>query len=270
MTTAKPAFRRMINGMSGGEVLKPIIEAYLYDPKFPSFSIDIEGWKPKPPDGWFHPSTHPLMDERVLYHYLAHPKSLIPEVFDLTSTMTVTQGHFWHEFIQMVGLDSGFLLPSPTPTPGRNLAEWGFSHPETLSRGHVDGVTNSVMCSDEEIFEFKTMRGPKAAKIATGRPDMREVQDSFKALVPGYYAQAQEYLRISGRRRWRAIILSLEWPFPMREIVLDADPFFQHEIAAKYRRVIEAVRINQTPISCCGKFSDCIARGICSVAAARR
>lgn len=267
MTKPSPTFRKLLTGAAGGEVLKPIIQAYLYDPKFPSFSIDVEGWKPKPPDGYFHPSTHPLASERLLYHYLVEPQNLLLEVFDPTSTMTVTQGHFWHEFIQMVGLDSGFLLPSPTPTVARNRAEWYWLHEPTKARGWSDGVTSDAVCPDEEIFEFKTMRGPKAAKIAKGRPDAPEVQASFKALVPDYYAQAQEYLRLSGRRRWRAIILSLEWPFDMREVVLDADRGFQHSIASKYERVLQAAADQRPPLACCGPLKDCPARGVCAVAA---
>ena len=268
MSTQKvsPTFRRLLTGANGGEVLKPIIEAYLWDPKFPSFSIDIEGWKPKPPDGYFHPSTHPLMSERQLYYYLAEPHNLLHEVFDPTSTMTVTQGHFWHEFVQMVGLNAGFLLPSPHPTKGRNIAEWGFTDADTMSRGHCDGVTNDLVCGTNEVFEFKSMRSPRADKIAKGRPDSPEVQASFKALAPTYYAQAQEYMRISGYRRWRGVILSIEWPFPMREIVLDYDPFYAQGIRDKYRSVLQAVADQRPPGMCCsgGKAAkDCFARATC-------
>ena len=265
MTSTKRTFRKLLDGSAGGEVLIPIIQTYLYDPKFPSFTIDVEGWKPKPPDGYFHPSTHPMADERLLYHYLVDPHLLVHEVFDPTSTMTVTQGHFWHDFIQMVGLDSGFLLPSPNPTPGRNKAEWYWLHEPTKSRGWSDGVTSPLICLEQEIFEFKTMRGAKASKIAKGRPESPEVQESFRLLVPDYYAQAQEYLRLSGLRRWRGIILSLEWPFPMREIVLDADRVYQHSIAAKYERVLQAAADQRPPTSCCGPLMDCPARQVCTL-----
>lgn len=264
-----PTFRRLLSGANTGEVLVPIIQAYLWNPRFPSFEIHIEGFKPRKADGWFHPSSHPLMDERQLYYYLTEPENLLNEVFDPTSTMAVTQGHFWHEVIQMVGTETGFLRTNPEPIPGINPAEWFWSDPKTRARGRCDGLTNSELCGEEEVWEFKTMSGQRAKKIPRGRVDDPEVQQAFRDMAPEYYAQAQEYMRLSGRRRWRAVILSLEYPFPLREIVLDADPFFQREIAAKYERVIQAAADQRPPSSCCGKFKDCPARTLCSVALAR-
>lgn len=261
-----PNFRKLVAGAVSGEVLVPVIRNYLWDPKFPSFTINIDGWKPRPPDGWFHPSTHPLVPERLLYYYLTEPTRMIPEVFDPTSTMTVTQGHFWHEFIQTCLLDAGILQANPADT-GRNPAEWLWFDEETRARGWSDGLT-----LDGEIFEFKSMRQAKAAKIANGAPDSPEVQQSFRDLVPGYYAQAQEYMRLSGRKRWRGVVLSLEWPFPLREVVLDFDPFFAHQIATKYRSVLQAAADQRPPMPCCGGgkiAAACPARAVCPMGGMR-
>lgn len=263
------SFRRTMNGAAMGEVFIPVIRAYLYDPKFPSMQVQIDGWTAKPPDGYFHPSTHPLMDERVLYHYLAEPERLQLEVFDPTSVMAVTQGSFWHEFIQTCGIHAGLLLPNPKPSPKRHIAEWGWEHRETLSRGHSDGLTNPKVFFREEIFEFKSMREPKMRKLPKLPVDHPDLAEAFKVLVPDYYAQAQEYLRISGRDWWRGVILAMEWPYEMREIVIRADPFFQSQIAEKYRRVIQAAADGRPPASCCQDFAGCPARGMCPVAMIR-
>jgi hypothetical protein len=261
-----PTFRRLLTGAQTGEVLVPIIQAFLWNPRFPSFNIEIPEFTPRPPDGWFHPSTHPLLGERQLYYYLTEPNRLLNEVFDPSSTMAVTQGHFWHEVIQMVGTETGFLKTNPKPIPGINPAEWFWSDEDTRSRGRCDGLTNEEITGEEEIFEFKTMMGARARKIPAGRPDDKEVQAAFRVLDPGYYAQAQEYMRMSGRRRWRAIILSLEYPFPMREIVLDYDPLLAREIQVKYRNVLQAAADQRPPTPCCGggKVANaCFARSVC-------
>lgn len=267
-----PTFRRLLTGAQGGEILVPLIQAFLWNPRFPQFEITIPEFKPRPPDGWFHPSTHPLMNERQLYYYLAEPDRLLPEVFDPTSTMAVTQGHFWHEVIQMVGIETGFLKLNPDPIPGINPAEWFWFDEQTRSRGRCDGLTSDKICPDEEVFEFKTMMGQRARKIPQGRPDSPEVEAAFRAMAPDYYAQAQEYMRLSGRRRWRAVILSLEYPFPMREIVLRYDHVFAREIEIKYRKVVQAVADQRPPQFCCGggKIArNCFARGVCEMGGIR-
>lgn len=263
-----PNFRKMVGGLADGEILVPILRNRLWDPDFKGFDIHINGYKARPPDGWFHPSTHPMVDERLLYYYISRPQDLIREIFDPSSTMTVTQGQFWHEFFQNVLLEAGAVQPNPDKT-GRNPAEWFWSDPETRARGWSDGLTvANVTGGVEEIAELKTMRGPKANKIPKGAPDSIDVQRGFRDLVPGYYAQAQEYMRLSGRRRWRCVIVTLEWPFPLREIVLDYDPFTAYQVSEKYKRVLQAVADQRPPQFCCsgGKTAAaCPARLICEM-----
>jgi len=262
-----PIFRKMAAGLAQGEILVPLLRSRLWDPDFKGFDIHINGYSSRPPDGWFHPSTHPMFGERLLYYYISQPEKIIKEIFDPASTMTVTQGQFWHEFFQNVLLEAGALQRNPQET-GRNPAEWFWSDPLTKARGWSDGLTVAAVTGVEEIAELKTMRGPKAAKIPAGAPDSPEVQKGFRDLVPGYYAQAMEYMRLSGRRRWRCVIVTLEWPFPLREVVLDYDQFAAYEIAEKYRRVLQAVADHRPPPFCCsgGKAAvDCPARGICEM-----
>lgn len=259
-----PNFRRLLAGASAGEKMVPIIRSALYDPNFRAFDVHIEGFSPRPPDGWFHPSTHPMVHERQLFYYLAEPDKQIPEVFDPNSTMAVTQGHFWHEFIQHVLLGVGALQRNPNPSPGRNAAEWFWKHERTRSRGHSDGLTQ-----EEEIFEWKTMNSSRLRRIVEGPPDSLAVLDSFRKIAPEYFAQGQEYMRISGRRRWRAVLMAIEYPFPMREIVMDYDPLFAGSIGLKYERVLQAVEDGREPLPCCSGGAAakvCPARAVCPIA----
>jgi len=263
LITQKPSvnFRKLLAGASAGEVLIPIMRAALYDPDFKSFDVHIDGFTARPPDPWFHPSTHPMMHPRQLYYYLAHPDALLPEIFDPHSTMAVTQGTFWHEFFQHILLEVGAILPNPTPTPGRNVAEWGWVHAVTQARGHSDGLT-----PDQEIFELKSMNQARLSKLAPGAPADPAVLASFRKMCPDYYAQGQEYMRLSGRRSWRCVLMAIEYPYPMREIVMAYDPIYAQGIAFKYETVIQAVADQRPPRPCCGggaAASTCFARAIC-------
>ncbi len=248
-----PTFRKLLAGAASGEIIVPVIQAALWNPQFQSFTVQVQGFEDREPDGWFHPSTHPRWPERMLYYYLTEPSRLQGEPFDPASTMAVTQGQFWHSFVERVLLDAGVWTKVEVP----------FEDPETGSRGHVDGL------SDTEIGEFKTMREMRARKIAKGAPDDPAVVESFRTLVPEYYAQGQEYMRISGYRRWRALILSLEYPFSFREVAMDYDHHFGGQIRDKYMRVRQAAADYRPPPPCCAPSSKeakaCPARLVCPV-----
>lgn len=243
-----------------------MLRAALFDPKFEAFEIEMPRMGNRPPDGWFHPSTHPTWPERMLYWYLVEPDRLAPEPFDPHSTMAVMQGHFWHEFIQKVGIDTGVLLNPPVCPCGCKKREWYVEDPVVGSRGHMDGMLTN------EVFEFKTMRPSKFRKIEQGPPNAGVVLESWKQMVPTYFAQAQEYMRLSGYRSHRTLVLSMEYPFEMREIVIPYDQVWAETIAAKYRRVRGHVEDGTMPQPCCAPFSKdakaCPARLVCPVGTA--
>lgn len=247
-------FRTVANSIANGEVLIPIIKSYLFNPKFPKFEVKIKGFVNRKPDGWFHPSTHPLWPERMLYYYLTAPDDFVSEPYDPISAMTVTQGQFWHAFLELCLLDCGYLKAANVPV----------SDPQVGSRGELDGET-----FDDEVYELKTMRTPKAQKIVQGAPDDPAVIASFRALMPNYYAQGQEYMRLSGHRKWRGLFLSPEWPFPMREIAMPYDELLAYQTKAKYLKVRQAVADQRVPMPCCNPWSKeskaCPMRTVCPV-----
>ena len=254
MATASPTFKKVMKGLADGEKLIPAVRSYLYDPAFPTFEVQIHGFEEREPDYWFHPSTHPLWTERQLFFYLTQPEQLATEVHDMLSTMAITAGNFWHSFMQVCLIDAGIL----------SEAEVAVADDDVLSRGHMDGTLVFG-----EAWEFKTMNGQKLNRLAKGSPGSAEVIESFKQMLPVYYAQAQEYMRMSGYRIMRVLIMETAYPFPMREIAIPYDPAFALGIRDKYARVRQAVADQRMPQPCCAPQSKeakaCPAREICPI-----
>lgn len=253
-----PNFRKLLAGASRGEIVIPILRAYLWNPEFKSFDVKVQGFSRRPPDGWFHPSVHPSWPERMLYYYLTEPEKLIEEPLDPASVMAITQGNFWHEVIELCLEDAGYL----------SAREVYVEDQHTGSRGKYDGL-GVIEGIDEEVFEFKTMMTAKIAKIERGAPDDPAVIESFRKLQPDYYLQAQDYMRLSGYRQWRGLILGLEYPFGMREIAFGFDAPVAYAIRDKYLRVRQAVADQRPPMPCCSPKSalakSCPARGVCEI-----
>ena len=110
-----------------------------------------------------------------------------------------------------------------------------------------------------------TMNPMKLGRVPKGSPTDDDVLGWFKKSCRDYYAQAQEYLRMSGRERMIVVILSLTYPFEMREIHVPFDRVFAYGVRDKFYRVLQAVA-DQTPprCECVGKDRDgCPARGVC-------
>ena len=63
-------FNRLIKDISEDKILIPVIRAALSDPDFKAFDVRVDGWEPRPYDGWFHPSTHATWNVRQLWLYL--------------------------------------------------------------------------------------------------------------------------------------------------------------------------------------------------------
>ena len=263
MTKASPQFRTLLKSIGNEEVLVPLLRSALHDPSFKAFTVEVEGFVARPPDGWFWPSTHPLWNERLLYQYLTTPNYLIWEPMDPTGTLAVTGGTFFHTFVQTVLVREGSLLKQP------KVCGCGREHPERAevylvdedagTRGHSDGIVH-----DGSGFEFKSMTPLKLDRMPRGTPTDDEVLKWFRTKCPDYYAQAQEYLRMSGRDRMIVVILSMTYPFNMREIHVIRDREYAHRTREKYLRVRAAAERGVAPRCECGpQTKECPARGIC-------
>ena len=264
MTKASPNFTKTLASIGRNEVVVPALRNALWNPNFKPFTITVDGFSERPPDGWFHPSVHPLWNEMMLYYYLDNYEQMIREPFDPSSTLAVTAGTFFHTFVQNVLVEENVLELQP------EVCDCGHRHPEraevylvdeaSKSRGHSDGVV-----FDGSGFEFKTMNPNKMSRIPKGGPTDVDVLDWFKTKCRDYYGQAQEYLRMSGRERMIVVILQLTYPFEMREIHVPYDRPYAYGIRDKYMRVLQAIADQQPPRCQCvpREVSGCPMRGVC-------
>jgi hypothetical protein len=279
MSTVTPTFRKMADQAGQGLVLAPILQGYLYEAKFPdvfTMTFRKEGG-PRKPDGYFHPSTHPLMTARQLYYYMTEPEKWEAERLSYESRMAVTMGTAVHAFIEMCLYDAG-ALKKPTGTCPSCKREYGkrknqCGEPGAMdevlgSRGHMDGVLEidlkgKLWIPGQGGFEFKTTNPNK----------VRNIQDNdlewFKEKCPDYYAQVQEYMRISGMRQFIVIFLSMGYPWTPLEIQVPYDAHAANMVAAKYELVRKHQEAGVPPEACCAIKSKearaCFARRVCPV-----
>lgn len=256
-----------------GTVLKPLLHAYLYEARWKEDMLLTLSKRdgPREPDGWFHPSEHPLWPERMLYYYLSAPESMVPEPLAYMGTMSVTIGTLMHLFIQECMRDHGVLLSHAQliaeGIPCDEKGEPSLIDEEVGSRGHTDGITNVHLPDYPDLarqtFEFKTSNDFKLKGIN----DLDN--EAFKEKWPVYWAQQQEYMRMSGYRVAIVLFLGMGFPWNLREFHIPADERFQSQIKEKYLRVRHAVEVGQPPAPCCGPRSieakACPARTVCPI-----
>jgi hypothetical protein len=240
--------RRALREGKEGKIITPYIRAALTSPDFEGFSLEVQGWTKRYYDGYFHPSTHATWTSRQLSYYLTHPDELIEEQPDLLFVLAVTQGHFWHTFVQKLLLRKGTLVEDEVP-----LKDLTYNR-----KGHADG-----RLFNGELFEFKTMNERLIKKV-------KNVEDLIK-YHPGYYAQTQDYLDMAGEKLMRYFIMALSSPFPMEEFVVPADPAFQSAQREKYREALTSTEMDERPDSCCNPRSPlsrtCPVRFACPIGA---
>lgn len=279
-TETENLFAGITSDATQGMVLKPALKAFLWNASFPdNFAVNFDKNQTRVPDGWFHPSEHPLMPERQLYFAARHPEHIVPELLQPYSTISVTIGKALHDFIEMCLQSMGLLM-----TPAMFETEGIPYNPETReptveclatgARGSMDGISLAKLPFWPQLsrqhFEFKTTNGRKLNKIKDLDLDL------FRKTWPEYYAQAQEYMRMSGYRMSIVLMMALGFPWPMREFHIPYDEAFAHHIEAKYLRVRAAIAEDEAndgyaelPIACCTVGSpaarECPAREMCPI-----
>lgn len=238
-----PNFRGIAEHAAAGCLVKPLILQIFQDEDFPfQFDLHVQrsGWRP--PDGWFHASSHPVMSEMELYAYLTHPELIERENMGYIGIMSTMFGSFLHEIMKAALSQTKVWVPvaqGTCPACGRTQPapcnEHGVADISTRSRGHLDGILN--------FGSFGTfgwdLKSAKALAL-TKCPDM--VTDYFKEHWPHYYGQVQEYMRLSGLRKFIVSFIGVGNPWPMLEYHIDYDPIYALLVEQKYRRVLAAQR----------------------------
>lgn len=243
-----PVLTTMAEQAAVGCLVKPLFHQWVMDPAVPiDFTFRVQRPAPRQPDGWFHASQHPLATTKELYQWLARPERYKPEVMGYPALMSVMFGSLSHAVIERFLDYMGVAVPLPEgdcPACGRPYLskgkrqtrdyryceEHGGADLETMSRCHLDSVLD--FGDGQRGFDFKSIYqfGLK------GVPDMNAA--AFREKWPGYWAQMQECMRMTGLRRYIVFFLTLGNPWDTREFHFDFDPEFAGATRQKYLNVI--------------------------------
>jgi hypothetical protein len=257
-------FRRAMREVAQGLLVKPILENYLEQAtsiRFPGVPKRELG--SRPPDGWFHPSTHPTWCRRALYVYQVHPGRVPAERMAYMNVLSVTVGTAMHGLDQWCLAQAGVLpkeLQRCTVDERCRLGEPGFLDERTRTRTHADGLLALPgRIPGQDLLEIKTV-GESAAIRARHLRDLD--LDLFRQLWPKYYAQANEVQRVSGRRQTVYLIQDLGYPWTMREIHQPFDRELAARTEEKYLDVLQAVADQRPPAHSCAPKEEktCIGR----------
>jgi hypothetical protein len=225
-------------------MLTPILRAALANPDFSGFNVHIPGWNDRAYDGWFHPSEHAIWTTRQLYYYLLDGVNIPGERPSSNFVLAVSQGTFFHLFVQHVLLQNGILVRDEMP-----LKDAAHNR-----RGHTDGLLSTGEC-----LEIKTSSHFPMQKIS----DVQSLRDN----APRYYAQTQDYLDMAGAEVMRYLVIGTSNGYPFTEYAVPADQLFQRRQRAKYRAAIDAYLDDVSPERCCAPHSreatECPVASLC-------
>lgn len=246
-----PRFRRLLDAGDGKAELIPILMDYLERGGLPDpLTISVRGGTgDRPHDDWFHPSSHPLMTDRQLYYLLTEPDQWNPDPFGYQGRMSTLIGSVLHEVMETALMDLKYLVPLkgtclacglPQPSQCR---EHGVVDLKTRARGHVDGILNYN--GIRKHFEFKT-----ANSMVLRNLNNNDIE-AFKIKWPSYWAQAQEYLRMSGLSQSVILVFQMGHPWVMREFHIEIDHEHCMKVERKYLLVREAIANGTPPSPCC-------------------
>lgn len=202
-------------------------------------------------DGYFHPSSHPLMSPRELWFrfHPEHSKTIPPERRTLTSHITLAAGSAMHAVIQTQlnmakilrkgGLQDSVWRQIGDDIRGRvpeeNPYEFEYINDRHKVRGRLDGILDHPAEGDL-LFELKTMN-PRAYRF----------QENWK---DQWYAQVQMGMDNYGLDRAILVLLEMAYPWSVREFDIPRDRDFISKTYEKFDYVRECIEHDIPPV--CG------------------
>ena len=205
----------ILNSLQAKQIVMPYLENAFHNDQWPDeyyIRVDSEDYygltdeegithDTGPGDGYFHPSSHPLMTARELY-YRYHPDfaALVPrERRSLTSHMTLAAGTAMHAVIQTQLHMAGILMRGETeedfewqPVEGdpdvvgrwveKNPYEWEYINRRHMVRGRMDGRLRHPQ--GEIGFEFKALDVATPILTGAGWSTMGELIDGDEVYAP--------------------------------------------------------------------------------------
>jgi hypothetical protein len=264
-------FDAILNRLVAKDLILPYLDAAVLADNWPdSYNIPVDtspyyGYR----DGYFHPSTHPLMPERELY-YRFHPDTvdqIVPERNTVERMMTLAVRSAMHSVVgtqfQMAGLVKdvvypaapGFIHPLRDPAKGLDSIEYEYINDEHKVRGRIDWV---VELPNGTLLPVE-MKGRTHFKYSKQTEPMES-----------WVAQLNLGLDAMGQDLGVLLMQQDGYPYHMREFPIKRDPLLLNELYAKFDRVREAIARNEPPRYCCGEGSqmmkNCDARFVCWLA----
>lgn len=286
MTAMTPNFRRMVDMVDQELVLKPLVESYLALAKFPDkFTVTFhKAGRERVPDGYFHPSTHPMWPARMLYYLMTAPDQMETEQLSYESRMAVTMGTAIHGFIEMCIRDAGLMVPlgkglcaaceRPHGHKKDECDEFGVLDKKVGVRGHMDGILLINVAGRRWIPDMPGVLEFKTTNPNAGRNLVDNDLEMFREKWPEYYGQVQDYMEASGLRQAIVLIAILGFPWKLVEIQVPYDPAYVIVLRNKYQAVRDHQKMGVPPDPCCAPFSAeasvCPARYVCPIGAMRR
>lgn len=254
------AFDNILRQLADKQIILPILENQMRADDWPeSFTVTVDSSPyyglnaDGSPDGYFHPSTHPMRTARQLYYefHPEHRKSIEHEPFSLQRLMTLSVGTSIHAILQTQMQMTGLV--------GEDDLEVEYINREHHVRGRADMVVHHPT------------EGPVMVEIKTR--NSRRFDTTTIETMPSWQAQlslACHNLSEQYDHDFRyGILLMAEsgWPFRLKELRVERNDRLLDEIYRKFDFVRESIAQNTPPPLCCGydspEMRGCHARHAC-------
>lgn len=246
-------FEALLGRLADRDIILPYLDAGLLADKWPTkYSIEVDsspyyGLKEDgSPDGYFHPSTHSLLDERQLY-LMFHPATrhlMIRERNSVQRQMIFAVGSALHAVVQTQLQMMGVVKPEDI--------ELKYTNVEHHIKGAIDWVCY-LPDGQKVVVEMKTRNPFQFSKQTEILPSWRN----------------QLNLGLDSQDCDLGVLLMMEsgFPYRMTEFTVKRDRELLDGIYAKFDRVRAAIAADTPPKYCCGpgseKMKECPARGQC-------
>ena len=246
---ASTGFDKILNRLAEQDLILPYFQAAMLADQWPDkYTIEVDS---SPyygtGDGYFHPSSHPLMGERELY-YRFHPDTRDKMLYERNTVerqTTFAVGSAVHAVVQTQMQMAGLI--------NEKDVEVEYVNHEHHVRGRIDWLAKHPQDGSMLVVEFKTRTPRKFA-----------YQDA-----PEESWVAQLNLGLDAMDADLGILLMLEmgYPFRLTEFRIQRDRKLLDALYAKFDRVRAAIAANEPPRHCCAEDSvarkACPARNVC-------
>lgn len=238
------SFDNLVQSIGRRDLVLPHFESALMSGRWPeSYTVTIDsGPYYGAGDGYFHPSTHPLLPARQLY-YMFHPDTRDKMVRERRTTQlewVLAQGTALHSIFQAQLQMCGLCQPEDT--------EVEYVIHDHHVRGRIDMMINHPT-EGRILGELKT------------RTSYLYVRQ--EGPEPSWVAQVNLGLDAMDCDLGVLIMVEAGMPFRMREFHIQRDRELLDAIYAKFDLVRQSISDNAPPEPSCEDKSKCCARDVC-------